>query len=198
MRLLMLAALAMIVIVFFYTSRIESQTGREGRTLQDFYDRTVSAMDRKKPHPPPSNSGDGSKPLPVADRDRDGDIDADDEIMGVEMQERLKAAEIRAKERANEKAGFKPDPPSKMVGVGSSADGQKKGSGADAVGSDLDDVQVKENAVTEVSDAQKEAEAELNLILKRSPSMFPPSIITFTTRCFPDFQSSQEILHLLT
>lgn len=110
----------------------------------------------------------GTPGLRPADRDKDGDIDVDDEIIGAEMQERLKAAEIKAKELANEKAGLRPDPPSKINGVGSSADGQHPGevdgSGSGSAGNPKQDV--------EVSEETRDTEAELNMILKKSPSTY--------------------------
>ena len=60
------------------------------------------------------------------DRDGDGDVDEDDKRMARELTERLKEAELRAKEAANEKAGWRPDPPSKVVGMGSAREGQDK------------------------------------------------------------------------
>ena len=181
----MLAAVTTLIIIFFYTSRIESKTGREGRSLQDFYDRTVNAMDKgerlqqqQQQQQPPAeapNSPPSTNPLPVADRDRDGDIDADDEIMGVEMQERLKAAELRAKEHANSRAGFKPDPPSDVVGVGSAAQGQGEHSDDGSSSGD-----------SEKSEAQVHAETELNSILKKSPSTYPapPKLVLRVTSLF--------------
>jgi hypothetical protein len=157
MRLLSLAAL-LTVVFFIYYMHHDSTRGSSG--IQDFYHRTKDAMD--------GNQGTGSSGLQPADRDKDGDIDADDETIAAEMQERLQAAASKAKELANEKAGLRPDPPSKINGVGSSADGQQpgavEGSGS---GSSGDSGQIEE-----VSEEARDTEAELNLILKKSPSMF--------------------------
>lgn len=148
----MLAGLVTVVLILFWTTRLEDNSINEHKTFRDFYQRTKHAMDGKD-----SSAAGGSGPgLKPADRDNDGDIDADDELLGAEMQERLKAAEARAKEAANEKAGLRPDPPSHVVGVGSSADGQ---------------VGDPENA-SEVSEEERDAEAELNMILKKSPSKY--------------------------
>lgn len=153
LRLLLLAAVGIAVLILFYTSRLEGASTSDGAAPKDFYQKTVNAMDDQKS----SGKAQGGSPLKPADRDRDGDIDVDDEIMGVEMQERLKAAENKAKELANEKAGLRPDPPSNIIGVGSSADGQDASSDEDSP----------------VVEEERDTESELNSILKKSPSKSP-------------------------
>ena len=164
-RLLILAAMGITVLMLFYTSHITRASPRGDRGLRGFYDKTMSAMDEKTKASAKFGGAAGgqNKPLPSADRDRDGDIDADDDIMGAEMQERLKAAEMRAKDLANEKAGLRPDPPQNIVGVGSSADGQ------DGSSPDGD---------SHVTEEERDTEAELNSILKKSPSKWPISDVT--------------------
>ena len=150
-RLLLLVGVGMALLILVYLPRLG-----ENESPEDFYDRTVHAIDNQKS----SGAGaagaqQGSKLLQPADRDRDGDIDAEDEILGAEMQERLKDAELRAKAKANERAPLPPDHPSDVIGVGSSADGQDASSdGADA----------------QVVEEERDTEAELNSILKKSPS----------------------------
>lgn len=160
LRLIALAAIVTIILVVYY-SHHESVHGTSG--IQDFYHRTKDAMDSQKPSDKSGSSG--ASGLVPADRDKDGDIDVDDEIIGAEMQERLKAAESKAKELANEKAGLPPDPPSRINGIGSSADGQQPGavdgSGSGASGNSKQEVEVSEEA--------RDTESELNLILKKSP-----------------------------
>lgn len=156
-RLLLLAGICTALLIIVYSSR-----GRlENQSPHDFYRKTVSAIDNNQKPPPGPNGGQtgstrssGLKPLKPADRDRDGDIDAEDEILGAEMQERLREAEVKAKAKANEKAP-RPDPPSHVIGVGSSADGQDGSS-------DKGDAKVVEE--------ERDAEAELSSILKKSPS----------------------------
>lgn len=149
-RLLLLVGVGMALLILVYLPRLGNESP------EDFYDRTVHAIDTQKS----SGAGaagaqQGSKPLQPADRDKDGDIDAEDEILGAEMQERLKDAELRAKAKANERAPLPPDHPSDVIGVGSSADGQDASSdGADA----------------QVVEEERDTEAELNSILKKSPS----------------------------
>lgn len=156
-RRLRLIALGVIVTIVFivYYSHHDSAQGNSG--LKDFYHRTKDAMDGQTPSDKSGSSGSGG--LRPADRDKDGDIDVDDEIIGAEMQERLKAAESKAKELANEKAGLRPDAPSKINGIGSSADGQQPDSGSS-------------KQEVEVSEEARDTEAELNLILKKSPGHY--------------------------
>jgi hypothetical protein len=112
-----------------------------------------------------SQTGEKAGQIP-ADKDADGDVDADDMEMARQMQERLKAAEQQAKDKANEKGGLRPDPPSNVIGVGSSADGQhKKGKGHGT----NDGVADPGTDDSEESAEQHQAEVELNAILKKSP-----------------------------
>lgn len=164
MRLLMIAALATVVFVLFYTSGIETEP--DSRTIQDFYHKTKNAMEGGSKGQTVLNSQTGNQAGHIpADKDGDGDIDEDDKQIAIKMQERLKAAEQKAKDKANEKAGLRPDPPSKMVGVGSSAEGQdkvEKAAGGDSAASSKDKKPVE-------SKEKHEAEQELNSILKKSP-----------------------------
>lgn len=157
-RLFALGAILTVVLFVYYTHH-DSAQGSSG--IQDFYHRTKDAMDSQKGIG--KTGGTSASGLKPADRDKDGDIDVDDEIIGAEMQERLKAAESKAKELANEKAGLRPDPPSKINGVGSSADGQHPGAVEEAT---------EEH---EVSEEARDTEAELNTILKKSPGSYPRS-----------------------
>jgi glutaredoxin len=160
-RLLVLAAVVLTVFFFFYSSGLE---GKQQHNLQDFYHKTMNAMDGagKAPGQAILDTQTGAKAGQIpADRDGDGDIDADDQKSAVEIQERLKAAEQKAKVNANEKGGLRPDLPSKVVGVGSSAEGQKKTDGDSvAAGSDADAPLAREELAVET---------ELNAILKKSP-----------------------------
>ena len=97
------------------------------------------------------------------------------------MQERLKAAELEAKDKANEKGGLRPDPPRNVVGVGSSAEGQDKdkvakpaSGGKDVVGASKEKQPQAETKTKE----QLEARDELDSILKKSPGKWILDIIT--------------------
>ncbi|KAH7326599.1 glutaredoxin domain protein [Stachybotrys elegans] len=165
LRLVMTASLIAVVVILFYTSSIQKE--RDMRTIPDFYHKTVNAMNAgadgggSPRGQPVLNSETGGKVGHIpADKDADGDLDADDIQMAHQMQERLKAAEQQAKEQANEKGGLRPDPPSNVIGVGSSAGGQgKKGKGGANEPKDA----------AEESEEQHQAEMELNSILKKSP-----------------------------
>ncbi|KPM36096.1 hypothetical protein AK830_g10468 [Neonectria ditissima] len=185
-RLLMLAGLATFFFVLFYTSGFDSSHDAELRNSQGFVQKTKDAM---KGAPPPgeavldSQTGQKAGHIP-ADKDADGDVDEDDREMAAGMQERLKAAEKQAKEKANEKGGMRPDPPRQVIGVGSSADGQKDeeakraGNGAEAIVK----VETKEKEPEE-SKEMREAATELASILKKSPMViFSKSYCPFSKR----------------
>ncbi|KAK4218796.1 thioredoxin-like protein [Rhypophila decipiens] len=142
---------------------------RDTRTIKDFYHKTKNAMDRG------GGGGGGMEPQKVIahDHDADGDIDEDDEIMAKQMAERLKQAEQKAKENANAKSPNKPDPPSNIIGVGSSADGQNKKGVAEP------EHETKE---------EHEVEMELASILKKSP------VIIFSKSYCPFSKKAKGIL----
>lgn len=146
-RLVILAALTTAILILFYSSRIDS--GQDDG-VSGFYHKTVHAM----------NGRDTQPPGVPQDRDADGDIDADDDQAGIELQERLKDAEQKAKEQAQNKGGLRPDPPSDVVGVGSSAEGQDK---------DKDGEVGVSNKGAGKSEEEREAESTLTSILKKSP-----------------------------
>ncbi|KAH8200029.1 hypothetical protein TruAng_005805 [Truncatella angustata] len=157
LRALMLLALAVVITILFFTSQWQQTAERDTRTIQDFYHKTVNAMDGKR--------GSGGSQIPIKagkvsaeakDKDGDGSVDADDEHLAAEMSDRLRAAEQQAKDLANAKAPLKPDSPGKVVGVGSAAGGQGKKDAADA---------------TDETDEEHQVEVTLNEILKKSPSM---------------------------
>ena len=172
MRLLAVAAIATLFVLYFYSST-SGQT-RDGR-LQDFYHKTMDARNRGASSQERSALGAqrGSRPDSVT-ADGDGDVDADDRVAAMEMRERLDEAALKAKEKANEKGGLRPDPPSNVIGVGSSAEGQKKlaGGGGDDDDGDLD---AEEESAKKATKEEEEAKEELNSILKKSPGTF----------CFP-------------
>lgn len=163
-RLLFSVVLAAVVTLLFFTSHLRANTEQDTRNLQDFYHKTVNAMDKGR------GSGGGQAVLDSKtgkevgrtpkDKDADGNVDADDEVLAKEMAERLRQAEQKAKELANAKAPNKPDRPSEVIGVGSSAGGQVKKVGAAADG--------KEEVLQE-TDEEHEVEAEMERILKKAP-----------------------------
>jgi len=177
MRLVILAALGITILILFYTSRLDNGQIAGDQTGESFYQKTMNAMngrDTSHGHPGSGDSQKGTQSGTIpADRDGDGDIDADDDETALKMQERLKAAEQKAKEKANEKGGLRPDPPRNVVGVGSSADGQDK-KDADPATSE------KEAKKTE---EEKEAESTLSSILKKSPVIiFSKTFCPFSKR----------------
>ncbi|KAK1597847.1 glutaredoxin [Colletotrichum navitas] len=165
LRTLLVGVLIGVVFVLFYTSSLRADEVKDERTIQDFYHKTVNGLKHKQP--PNQAVLDQNKPKAVGhvpvDKDADGDVDADDEKLAKDMAGRLKAAEEKAKELANKKSPLKPNAPSEVVGKGNSAAGQDKKKEKTAAGKDGADVEKTE------SDEDHAVEAELNLILKKSP-----------------------------
>lgn len=163
LRLLMLVGLTATVTILFFTSQWQTANGRESHSLNSFYDKTKNAMDQKR--------GSGGAQIPRGkdngqiilndpkDKDGDGTIDDDDTKMAAEMAGRLRAAEQQAKELANAKSPLKPDSPSNIVGIGSSAGGQVK--------------KPKDGESDSSKDGETDEEHEIELILndifKKSP-----------------------------
>ncbi|KIH89599.1 glutaredoxin domain containing protein [Sporothrix brasiliensis 5110] len=135
-KLVLIAALAFTIATMLYTSRLRDARAPDQRTIQDFYHKTKGALT------PGSGSGaaavggtaDKAAAAKVIDMDNDGDVDEDDARLAREMQSRLKAAEQQAKDNANAKAPNRPDAPGSVIGVGSSANGQKAAGGAAGAG----------------------------------------------------------------
>ncbi|KAI0430423.1 thioredoxin-like protein [Xylaria sp. FL1042] len=166
-RFLMVMVLAIVVTILFFTSKMRQPTPRDPRTLNSFFGKTVNGLDQRR-----SSGGQilmSGKGLTsdknLKDHDGDGSVDEDDEKLAQEMAERLRAAEQQAKEQANAKAPLKPDAPSDVVGVGSSAGGQKKGKYRISKQSAEDE----EDDDEEEADQNSEAEVALYEILDRSP-----------------------------
>jgi glutaredoxin len=192
-RLLILATIGTFIFILFYTSGFDSHHDAETYTGQEFIKKTQNAMSANEPPAPIVDFATGEKAgQPHADKDGDGDIDADDQKLAAQMQERLKAAEAEAKGKANEKGGLRPDPPKKVVGVGSSAEGQDKDKIVKPVGGESGDVPAPAAAEKkpETETRSKEAIAareELDSILKKSPgrSRRATTRRTNITNCYP-------------
>ncbi|KAK7430810.1 hypothetical protein QQZ08_002599 [Neonectria magnoliae] len=185
-RLLMLAGLATFFFVLFYTSGFDSSHDAELRNSQGFVQKTKQAMGGASPPGEAvldSQTGQKVGHIP-ADKDADGNVDEDDREIAAQMQERLKAAEKQAKEKANEKGGMRPDPPRQVIGVGSSADGQKdeevKRAGTGAESKDTIESKGKE---PEESREMRDAALELASILRKAPMIiFSKSYCPFSKR----------------
>ncbi len=177
----MVTVLALVVTILFFTSKMRQSAPRDPRTINSFLGKTVNGLDQR--HGSGGQvvlsgkglSNDGS----LKDHDGDGSVGEEDEKLAEEMAERLRAAEQQAKELANAKAPLRPDAPSDVVGVGSSAGGQKKKkyriSKQDTEDEKDDDDEADENS---------EAEVALYQILERSPGM------RATSKAHPRFLSS--------
>lgn len=157
----MMVALAAIITTLFFTSQMRSTIPHDNRTVQDFFGKTMNGLGHQQGSGQVVMSGKGTTvDSTVKDKDGDGSVDEDDEQLAKEMSDRLRAAEQKAKDLANAKAPLKPDAPSEVVGVGSSADGQKKGSKGSSAGVEGEETQSEED---------HEVEVTLSNILKKSP-----------------------------
>ncbi|TVY15909.1 Monothiol glutaredoxin-7 [Lachnellula arida] len=154
-----------VITVLFYTGSLRQNSPQDSRTAGDFYDRTVNALNNKKP------AGGTS----------------DDDQVAAAMAKSLKEAAQVAKDNANAKAP-KPDPPSIVLGVGSAAEGareeksvagRKKFTTGEAQEPIKDNVETKED---------HDIEVELNSILKKSP------IIIFSKSYCPHSKRAKDIL----
>ncbi|KAL0936438.1 glutaredoxin domain-containing protein [Colletotrichum truncatum] len=189
LRTLLIGVMIGVVFVLFYTSSLRSNEVKDGRTVQDFYHKTVNGLNKK---PPPGQAvldqkkGKPAGHVPV-DKDADGDIDDDDAKLAKDMAGRLKAAEDKAKELANKKSPLKPDPPSEVVGKGNSAAGQDKKKEKTGTAKEVATESKKEDKKEE-SDEEHAVEVELNTILKKSP------VIIFSKSYCPYSKKAKEIL----
>ncbi|GAB1311332.1 Disulfide oxidoreductase-like protein [Madurella fahalii] len=165
LRVLVYLVLAGVVTLLFFTSQARHAREADTQSLQDFYHKTVNAMN--KGHGAGAGGGGGGAEAGQKimaghghdhDVDADGDIDEDDVIVAKEMAERLRQAQQQAKDSANAKAPNKPDNPEDIIGVGSSASGQEKGTS---------DGSAKKKVLE--ADDEHEVETELATILKKSP-----------------------------
>lgn len=145
-----LLILLVVVTLLFWTASLRQQREPDSRTVGDFYQKTVNGLN-KKPSTSGSTGGLG------------GD---DDEEVSKAMAQRLKEAAQVAKDNANAKAP-KPDPPSSLVGVGSAAEGASERGVAGRKKFATGDAQAP---VSEETEEDRKVDAELNSIMKKSPS----------------------------
>ncbi|KAI9050928.1 hypothetical protein LZ554_005039 [Drepanopeziza brunnea f. sp. 'monogermtubi'] len=165
-----LVALAFVVTILFLTKG--ARDGGDMGNMGDFYQKTKIAMER-------APIGGGST---IA-----GAVSKKDEEVARAMSERLKEAAQVAKDNANAKSP-KPDAPSKIVGVGSAADGAGKGVAGRkkyAAGGAEAQEPIQEEKPTQ---QEQEVQAELNNILKKSP------IIIFSKSFCPHSKRAKIIL----
>ncbi|KAI0111730.1 glutaredoxin [Daldinia grandis] len=161
-RLLTMVVLAAVITTLFFTSQMRSAIPHDNRTVHDFFGKTMNGLGPQKGPGQVVMSGKGTTvDSTVKDKDGDGSVDEDDEQLAKEMADRLRAAEQKAKDLANAKAPLKPDSPSEVIGIGSSAGGQKKGT------SQGNSKETDEES--EESEEDREVEATLNNLLKKSP-----------------------------
>ncbi|KAL2199605.1 thioredoxin-like protein [Corynascus similis CBS 632.67] len=149
-RVITYLVLAGIVTLLFLSQSRNSNS----QSVQGFYSKTVNAMDRH--HAAAGEAG--QQPIAGHDVDANGDIDKNDDALSKQMTDRLRQAEKKAKENAAAKGPNKPETPQEVIGVGSSASGQKRPPpGGEA------------KTEHEESEEDHEVEGVLNTILKKSP-----------------------------
>ncbi|KAI0206429.1 thioredoxin-like protein [Astrocystis sublimbata] len=169
LRYFFITVLAIVITILFFTSQRRQSTPRDPRTINSFFGKTVNGLDQQNGAAGQlvmSGKGSSANNLNLKDHDGDGSVDEDDEKLAQEMADRLKAAEQQAKDQANAKAPHKPDAPGDVIGVGSSAGGQKKGKSR--ISKQEEDEEDEEQDETKV-DQDASAEVTLRNILKRSP-----------------------------
>lgn len=141
-----------VITILFWTASLRQSRAQDTRTVGDFYDKTVNALNSQ------------NKAAPGV---------TEDELIAKKMAESLKEAAQVAKDNANAKAP-KPDPPSQVVGVGSAAEGargdERSVAGRKKFGGGEEQKPFKEEE--KESEEDHEIEVELNSILKKSPSKF--------------------------
>lgn len=159
----MMVILAAVITTLFFTSQMRSTIPHDDRTMRDFFGKTMNGLGHPQGNGQVVMSGKGtSVDSTVKDKDGDGSVDEDDEKLAKEMADRLRAAEQMAKDLANAKAPLKPDAPSEIIGVGSSAGGQKKDNAkGDSKGA--------QNGEEEETEEDHKVEATLNSLLKKAP-----------------------------
>lgn len=155
LRLLLIVLLAVVVMTLVYTAQLRANEDPDSRTIGDFIHRTKQGLDK-------AHGGGGGQT--VLDSKKDATPEDEEKRLSREMRERLKAAEIKAKDSANAKV-LRPEKPEQVIGVGSSAGGQG-GKGAN------------ENGESMETDEEHRVENTINEILKKSPGETPSSIIT--------------------
>ncbi|KAL2122420.1 hypothetical protein VTJ04DRAFT_2875 [Mycothermus thermophilus] len=180
-RVLTYLLVASIVTLLFFVSKSRDQVSHYGTpgATNDFYSKTVHALDKEKhnshhhhhPHGHPgSDPANGQKPVV-----EDGD---DDDELARGVADRLKQAEKDAKESAEAKGPKQPQTQQEVVGVGNAAGGKDKADVADAKGEAKDKEEQRDT----------EVEGVLRDIMKKSP------IIIFSKSYCPYSKAAKGIL----
>ncbi|KAG4411084.1 hypothetical protein IFR04_015783 [Cadophora malorum] len=172
-----------IITLFFYTTSSSSNSKYDLESSQtgDFFYKTKSALERTPVGGGASTAGKGK----VVGASPGSGSDEDDKEAS---RARLKEAAQIAKDNANLKAP-KPDPPSKVVGIGSAAEGAEKSvAGRKKFGAGGSEAQVPVKEEEKESQEEEEVKAEFNTILKKAP------IIIFSKSYCPHSARAKGIL----
>lgn len=181
----MITIIVIVITILFFTSQKRQSEPHDTRNIKTFFGKTVNGLDQRRGvGGQVVMSGKGSSTdANLKDHDGDGSVDEDDEKLAQQMADRLRAAEQQAKDQANAKSPLKPDAPSDVVGVGSSAGGQKKGKSRIS----KHDTE-SENEGDEGADEYSEVEVTLRQILKKSP------VVIFSKSYCPHSKKAKGIL----
>ncbi|KAH8808212.1 thioredoxin-like protein [Xylogone sp. PMI_703] len=185
MKVFALLVLVFVVTTLFYTASLRQQRTLTSQSGGDFYGKTRDALDRI--HEQDASGGGGGGGGKSSGGTAGSNRDDDDEELAKAMKQRLDEAAQLAKDKANVKSP-KPDPPSKVVGVGNAADaawGEEKGIAGRKKYSTGEEAQ---KPVKEETAEEHEVEVELNSILKKSP------IIIFSKSYCPHSKRAKHIL----
>ncbi|KAH7330327.1 thioredoxin-like protein [Rhexocercosporidium sp. MPI-PUGE-AT-0058] len=173
-RIKVFGLLIFIGIVTLLIYRKSGQSDLEASQTGDFFYKTKSALERTPVGGGASTAGKGK----VVGTSSEDDKEA--------SKARLKEAAQVAKDNANMKAP-KPDPPSKVVGIGSAAEGAEKSvAGRKKFGAGGSEAQ--EPMKEEESEEDQDVKAEFNSILKKAP------IIIFSKSYCPHSARAKNIL----
>ncbi|KAL2067275.1 hypothetical protein VTL71DRAFT_1699 [Oculimacula yallundae] len=169
----LLVVMAFITLLLYTKS---SNSNLQASQTGDFFYKTKSALDRSPVGGGASTAGMG-KVVGTGNQD-------DKEASKARLQQ---AAQV-AKDNANLKAP-KPDPPSKVVGIGSAAEGAEKSvAGRKKFGSSSSGAGEAQEPMKEESEEDRDVKAEFNDILKKAP------IIIFSKSYCPHSKRAKNIL----
>lgn len=139
-----------VITFLLWSASLRQRRVADLRTAGDFYEKTLNALGQQ----------------PSSHTTAEAGVEDSEEVARA-MSERLQEAAQLAKDKANKKAP-KPDNPSDLVGVGSSAEGAREQKGV--AGRKKYQAAGAQEPIQEEIEVDHEAGVELNSILKKSPS----------------------------
>lgn len=144
---MIVGVLAVVVVTLVYTSQLRASEDADTRTINDFWHKTMAGLD---------SAHGGKKDQTIFSSKKDSSSDEDDAQMAKDMRARLEAAAQKAKDSANAKV-LRPEKPEQVIGVGSSAGGQK---GDKAAADDANETEEEHQVETTINDILKKSPGE--------------------------------------